>query len=52
MKILKGLLEYFFFALKVLLVIKFFNIIEVSWDKIVMPFIMVFVMLGIMYLAS
>lgn len=52
MEHLKGLAEYFLFAFKVLCIIKFFNIAEVSWDKIIMPIIMTFVMLGIMYLIS
>lgn len=52
MEHLKGVTEYFLFAFKVLCIIKFFNIAEVSWDKIIMPIIMTFVMLGIMYLIS
>ncbi|MEJ6467343.1 hypothetical protein [Fusobacterium ulcerans] len=52
MEHLKGLAEDVLFVFKVLFIIKFFNIAEVSWNKIIMPLIMTFVMLGIMYLIS
>ena len=52
MEHLKGLAEDLLFVFKVLFIIKFFNIAEVSWNKIIMPLIMTFVMLGIMYLIS